>query len=258
MEKFNFKKKFGQNFLSDNVVLDNIVQSIKIESNDKIVEIGPGAGALTKKLINLGCDVTAFEIDTTLKKYLDSLECSNLKVVYNDFLNIKLEDYFNKRDKLYVVANIPYYITTPIINKFIKEDYIPEAMVLMVQKEVAERLSSKPRSSDYSAITVILNYFFDVEYLFTVGREKFYPVPNVDSAVIKLSKKSNFLLVNNYKIFENLVYDAFKQKRKNLRNNLKCYELNMIEGVLKKHSLDLTNRAEDLNYEVFVEIANNL
>ena len=199
----------------------------------------------------MGCNVLAFEIDTTLKKYLDNLNYTNLNIIYEDFLNIRLSDYFNNNDKLYVVANIPYYITTPIINKFIQENYIPEAMV-------AERLCSKAHNSEYGAITVILNYFFDIEYLLTVDRKNFYPIPNVDSAVIKLSKRKDVKLVDNYKKFEKIVYDSFKQKRKNLRNNLKNYDLDKIAYVLKNYSLDLTNRAEDLDYDVFVEIANNI
>lgn len=258
MEKFNFKKKFGQNFLKSDKILNQIVNSINIIDNAKIIEIGPGAGALTKKLINLDCNVIAFEIDTTLKEYLDTINALNLDIVYKDFLEIKLSDYFNKSDILYVIANIPYYITTPIINKFIKEGFIPETMVLMVQKEVAERLSSKSHNSDYGAITVLLNYFFDIEYLFTVERDNFYPVPNVDSAVIKLNKRKEIKDILDYQKFEKLVYDSFKQKRKNLRNNLKNYNLEVINNILKKYSLDLTNRAEDLDYEVFVEIANNL
>lgn len=258
MEKFNFKKKYGQNFLNNDNILNKISSSICVSEKDKIIEIGPGAGALTKKLVKLGCDVIAFEIDATLKKYLDEIEYNNLTVIYNDFLNVNLSDYFNQDQKLFVVANIPYYITTPIISKFIKENYVPESMVLMVQKEVAERLSSKCHNSDYGAITVILNYFFDIQYLFTVDRNNFYPIPNVDSAVIKLDKKYKKKIADDYEKFETLVYNAFKQKRKNLKNNLINYDLSKIEIILKKHSLDLTNRAEDLDYEVFVEIANNL
>ena len=258
MERFNFKKKYGQNFLNNDNILNKISSSICVSEKDKIIEIGPGAGALTKKLVKLGCDVIAFEIDTTLKDFLDKIEYNNLTVIYNDFLNVNLSDYFNEDQKLFVVANIPYYITTPIISKFIKENYVPESMVLMVQKEVAERLSSKCHNSDYGAITVILNYFFDIHYLFTVDRNNFYPIPKVDSAVIKLDKKHNKKIVNDYEKFETLVYNAFKQKRKNLKNNLMNYDLSKIEIILKKYSLDLTNRAEDLDYEVFVEIANNL
>lgn len=257
MEKHNFKKKYGQNFLRNDAILDRIVSSFECDNYSKIVEVGPGDGALTKKLVKKNVDVVAFEIDESLKQYLDKIEVPNFRVIYRDFLEVKLNDYFNEYDKLYVIANIPYYITTPIITKFIDDEYIPEVMVLMVQKEVAERLSAKPRTSSYGAITVLLNYYFDIEYLFTVDRSEFYPVPNVDSAIIKLVKK-NSNVECDYNKFKKIVNDAFKQKRKNLKNNFKGYDLDKINSVLEKYNLNLTNRAEDLSYEVFVEITNIL
>ena len=257
MEKHNFKKKFGQNFLRDNNILDKIANSFNIEDG-KIIEVGPGDGALTSRLIKKDKKVLAFEIDISLKEYLDKLSCDNLDVIYGDFLEVKLSEFFDADEKIYVVANIPYYITTPIITKFIDEKIIPEEMVLMVQKEVAERLSSKPRSKEYGAISVILNYYFDILYLFTVNRNCFYPVPNVDSAVIKLKKKNNLIALNNFDNYKNLVYDAFKQKRKTLRNNLKNYDLDIIEAILFKYGLSLSSRAEEVSYEIFVEISNNI
>lgn len=257
MEKHNFKKKYGQNFLRNDTILDKIVSSFECDDNFKILEVGPGDGALTKKLVKKNVDVVAFEIDETLKKYLDKIDVSNLRVVYGDFLKVKLDDYFSDKDKLCVVANIPYYITTPIITKFIDEKFIPEVMVLMVQKEVAERLSAKVKTSSYGAITVLLNYYFDIEYLFTVDRSEFYPVPNVDSAIIKLVKKNNNVECD-YNKFKKIVNVAFKQKRKNLRNNFKGYDLDKISSVLERFDLSLTNRAEDLSYEIFVEISNIL
>lgn len=253
MEKFKFKKQYGQNFLQNDAILEDIVSSFNCDEDSKIIEIGPGAGALTKKLIKLGNEITAFEIDLELKKELDKIKCDNLRIIYSDFLNIKFEDYFKKSDKICVVANIPYYITTPIISKFIDDGFIPEEMVLMVQKEVALRLSAKPGNSDYGAITVILNHFFDIDYLFTVDRKEFYPVPNVDSAIIKLSKKKN-IVDCEYDRLKKLIYDAFKQKRKNLRNNLNQYDLKKIEQILNKNNLSLNDRAEDIDYKVFVEI----
>ena len=257
MEKHNFKKKFGQNFLRDNNILDKIANSFDIQDG-KIVEVGPGDGALTRRLIKKGKKVFAFEIDTSLKEYLDELLCDNLNIIYGDFLDVNLGDYFDKDEKLFVIANIPYYITTPIITKFIDEKTIPEEMVLMVQKEVAERLSSGPRSKEYGAISVILNYYFDIIYLFTVNRNCFYPIPNVDSAVIKLKKRDNLIYLNNFDNYKNLVYDAFKQKRKTLKNNLKKYDLVKIESILSKYNLGLNNRAEEISYEIFVEISNNI
>ena len=257
MENHNFKKKFGQNFLRDNNILDKIANSFDIE-NGTIIEVGPGDGALTKRLIKKDCNIFAFEIDTSLKKYLDNILSEKLKVIYGDFLNVSLSDYFKKDQDIYVVANIPYYITTPIITKFIDEKIIPKEMVLMVQKEVAERLSSKPKNKEYGAISVILSYYFDILYLFTVNRNCFYPVPNVESAVIKLKKRESLLPLTNFDKYKNLVYDAFKQKRKTLRNNLKKYDLEKIESILLKYNLSLNSRAEEVDYEVFVDICNNI
>lgn len=257
MENHNFKKKFGQNFLRDNNILDKIANSFDIE-NGTIIEVGPGDGALTKRLIKKECNVFAFEIDTSLKKYLDNILSEKLKVIYGDFLNVSLSDYFKKDQNIYVVANIPYYITTPIITKFIDENIIPKEMVLMVQKEVAERLSSKPKNKEYGAISVILSYYFDILYLFTVNRNCFYPIPNVESAVIKLKKRESLLPLNSFDNYKNLVYDAFKQKRKTLRNNLKKYDLEKIESILLKYNLSLNSRAEEVDYEVFVDICNNI
>lgn len=257
MEKHNFKKKYGQNFLNNDEILEKIASSFKCSDNGKILEIGPGAGALTKKLIKSGNEIIAFEIDEELRSKLDKIDANNLKIIYGDFLNVKLNDYFNKNEKIYVVANIPYYITTPIITKFIDENYIPEEMVLMVQKEVALRLCAKPGTRDYGAITVLLSYYFDIEYLFTVDRTDFYPVPNVDSAIIKFTKKNN-LLKCDYEKLKKIVFDSFKQKRKNLRNNLKNYDLIAIEKILKKYNYDLSNRAEDIDYKIFVNMANIL
>ena len=197
-------------------------------------------------------------LDTSLKKYLDNILSEKLKVIYGDFLNVSLSDYFKKDQDIYVIANIPYYITTPIITKFIDENIIPKEMVLMVQKEVAERLSSKPKNKEYGAISVILSYYFDILYLFTVNRNCFYPVPNVESAVIKLKKRESLLPLTNFDKYKNLVYDAFKQKRKTLRNNLKKYDLEKIESILLKHNLSLNSRAEEVDYEVFVDICNNI
>ena len=257
MEKHNFKKKYGQNFLNDENILDKIINLFEVEQKSKIIEVGPGSGVLTKKLLLKNVSVTAFEIDESLKQFLDKINNEHLTVIYKDFLSINLKEYFNKDEKLYFVANIPYYITTPIITKFIDENYIPEVMILMVQKEVGERLSASTGTKDYGAITAILNYYFDISYEFTVTRDYFYPVPNVDSCIIKLTKK-NIVSEVDFNEYKKVVYDSFKQKRKNLKNNLKEYNLEIIEKVLKKYNLSLNSRAEDLSYEVFIDIVNSL
>ena len=254
----NFKKKYGQNFLRDESILNNIIKRFDVDKTGLIIEVGPGDGALTKKLLLKEMPVICFEIDDSLKEKLDLLKCDNLKIVYADFLSINLEDYIKNNKHIYFASNVPYYITTPIINKFIDSNIIPEVMIMMVQKEVAERLCSKPGNSQYGAISVILNYFFDVEFLFNVDRNCFYPIPNVDSAVIKLVKKKKTLKLNDYDKFKKIVNDSFMMKRKTIRNNLRNYDLEKVENILEKYNLNLTNRAEEVDYKIFVDIANSL
>lgn len=255
--KFNFKKKFGQNFLQDKNVINDIVSSVDVKEKDLVIEIGPGAGALTKKLVATGAYVLAYEIDTDLMDDLKKLENDRIKIIFEDFLKRDILDDIKdiKYDKLYIIGNLPYYITTPIITKIIDESIQPDEMVFMVQKEVALRFSSQPKSKDYGSITVFLNYYFNVQNLFVVNRNKFYPVPNVDSAVIKFTRREK-LLDTDVILFNKFVRDSFTFKRKNLRNNLKNYDLKKVENILKCIDKSLDNRAEDLSYEEFVYLTN--
>ncbi len=260
MGEFKHKHSLGQNFLKDKNVLIKIIDSVDVKENDLIVEVGPGQGALTKFLKLFKANLRCFEVDTRVKKYLDSFEDDKTKVIYNDFLKVDLEEELKdiEYDDLYVVANLPYYITTPIIEKMISSPLDVKAMVLMVQNEVADRLSAKTGSKDYAAITVFLNYYYNVEKLFFVHRSSFNPVPNVDSAVIKLSKKDKELELKNKDLFFRLVQDSFRMKRKNIRNNLKSYDLDKISKVLESYGLDLTVRAEAISLQCFVDMANEL
>ena len=253
---FKTKKSLGQNFLVDTSIVKRIVDSVKVNDNEKILEVGPGIGYLTKELKSFNKDLTCFEIDLDTKKYLDKLVDDNTKVIYNDFMKVNLNDYYRKDDNIHVIANIPYYITTPIIEKIIDSKLNIIDMTLMVQKEVADRLSSKPGTSEYGYITVYLNYYFDVNKLFNVDKSCFNPAPKVDSAIIQLKKKDTVKV--NEEVFFKLIKDSFKLKRKNLRNNLKEYDLDKIESILNNYNLSLTNRAEELPIEVFIDIANNL
>lgn len=260
-KNFSFKKRYGQNFLNDNNVLNNIANSIDINKNDLIIEIGPGAGALTEKLIQKTNKLICFEIDGELNKYLNKYEKQDAKIVYGDFLeqdvNIYVKDF--EFDNLYIIANLPYYITTPIITKIIKDNLPVRKCIFMVQKEVADRLCASKSTKDYNSLTIFLSYYFNIKKLFNVSRNCFYPKPNVDSAVILLEKlKEPPVFVKNEKVFFNLVRDAFVYKRKTLKNNLKNYDLNKINDILRKYNLDLTIRAEALSIEVFADIANNL
>ena len=264
MEKygFNLKKMYGQNFIIDENIINNIITKSEIDNDTLVIEIGPGAGSLTYKISKCAKNVLCYEIDTTLKEILsDNLSsCNNVEIIFKDFLNVNVLDDIKKYNykKLYVVANLPYYITTPIITKFI-EDKIPvDKIVVMVQKEVGERFKAKPNSKEYNSRSIYLNYYFNVEKLLDISRNVFIPKPNVDSIVVEFTKKKDKYNVKNEELFFNLVRDSFTQKRKTLKNNLKKYNLETIEKVLKKYNFDLTIRAEQIPIEVFIEIANSL
>ena len=260
MGEFKHKHSLGQNFLKDKSVLAKIIDSVDVKEHDLIIEIGPGQGALTKFLKLFKANLRCYEVDERVKKYLGPYEDEKTKIIYNDFLKVDLKEEIKdiKYDDLYIIANLPYYITTPIIEKIIKDKIKVKAMVLMVQNEVADRLSADPGTKDYGAFTVYLNYYYDVEKLFFVSRKSFNPVPNVDSAVIKMMPKLEKFELSDEKLFFRLVKDSFRMKRKNIKNNLKNYDLDKISSVLKKYNLDLTNRAEDIPLNCFMEISNIL
>ena len=259
-ENFNFKKKFGQNFIVDENIINNIINKSNIDKETLVIEIGPGAGSLTSELGKVAKNVIAYEIDKTLKPILEKNIQSNTEIIYEDFLKRNVLEDIKKYNyqKIYVVANLPYYITTPIIIKLIEDKLNIDKIVVMVQKEVGDRFKAKPNTKEYNSLSIFLNYYYTVEKLLDVSKNVFIPKPNVDSIVISLTKKEDKIKVNNEKLFFKLVRDSFKQKRKTLKNNLKGYNLKKIEEVLKKHNLDLTVRAETLPIEIFAEIANNL
>lgn len=256
--KFDYKKSLGQNFLKDKNIIKKIADSINPTEEDLIIEIGPGAGALTKELVKKKSEVICFEIDTRLKEILEQINSEKLTIIFKDFLSIKINEYIdqNKYKNLYFVGNLPYYITTAIINKIVKESN-PYEITIMVQKEVADRFSAKPGTKDYSSISIFLQYNFDIERVCNVSKTCFEPVPKVDSSVIKF-KRNKKISANDEKKFYKLIKDSFTQKRKNLKNNLKEYDLNKIQTILKKYDKDLTARAEQLSIEEFIDISNNI
>lgn len=256
---FRFKKKFGQNFIVDKNIIESIIKKAKIDKETLVIEVGPGAGSLTSELGKIAKNVLAYEIDETVKPILEKNICNNTKIIYDDFLkrNIIEDIKEYKYKKLYVVANLPYYITTPIIIKLIEDKLDIDKIVVMVQKEVGNRFKAKPNTKEYGSLSIFLNYYFNVEKVLDVSKNVFIPKPNVDSIVVSFTKKEKTPLKNE-DIFFKLIRDSFKQKRKTLKNNLKDYNLDKIEKVLNKHNLDLTVRAEALPIEIFIEISNNL
>ena len=257
---FNFKKKYGQNFIVDKNIIHSIIVKSEIDDETLVIEIGPGAGSLTSELGKYAKNVIAYEIDETLKPILEKNITSNTEVIFEDFLKRDIAEDIKKYNykKLYVIANLPYYITTPIIIKLIDTKIDFDNIVVMVQKEVGDRFKAKPKTKEYNSLSVFLSYYFNITKILDVSRNVFMPKPNVDSIVVCFTKKVDKLKVNNEELFFKLIKDSFKQKRKNLRNNLKGYDLENISKTLSKYKLDLTVRAEALPLEIFVDIANNL
>ena len=264
MEKYNFnlKKMYGQNFIIDENIINNIITKADIDKDTLVIEIGPGAGSLTYGLSKYAKNVLCYEIDESVKDLLkDNLSgLDNVHIIFQDFLKCNVNNDIKKYNykKLYVVANLPYYITTPIIIKFIEEEIPVDKLVVMVQKEVGDRFKAKPNTKEYNSLSVYLNYYFDVNKLLDVSRNVFIPKPNVDSIVVEFTKKELMYELKDKKVFFKLVRDSFIQKRKTIKNNLKNYNLEVIEKVLEKYGYSLSVRAEQLPIEVFVDIANSL
>lgn len=257
---FRFKKYYGQNFIADQNILNNIVSSSLVDDETLVIEIGVGAGALTSKIAEKAKQVLGYEIDNNLEPILSETlkNYNNIEIIYDDFLKRDISKDVIKYEyqKLYVIANLPYYITTPILSKIIEEKVNVEKTVVMVQKEVGDRINAKPNSKEYNSLTIFLNYYFNIKKLFNVSRNVFVPKPNVDSVVIELSRKQRNEDVLDETIFFKLVRDSFRYKRKTLRNNLKEYNLDVIEKALLQYNLNLTVRAEQLSLKQFADISN--
>lgn len=262
MEKFNFKKKYGQNFLTDLNLVKKIVNIAQISKDSLTIEVGPGKAILTSELVNLSKQVISYEIDLDLKDYLNKKfnNYDNIEFIFDDFLKRKITQDIIKYhyQNIYFVSNVPYYITTPILFKLIDSKINFEKIVIMVQEEVGERLSAIPGNKNYGSITVLLNYYYEIRREFKVNRKMFIPTPNVDSELISLSRRENKIPLKNEKLFFQLVRDSFQFKRKNIKNNLKEYDLEKVEKILKESGFCLTDRAEQIPPEVFVRICNYL
>lgn len=244
----------------DNKIINNIVNEISASSSDLIIEIGPGKGALTSKLKEKGCFVIAYELDTDLKPILNKLENEKLQVIYGDFLKSKIyEDIKNiKYDDLYIVGNLPYYITTPIIEHIIEEKLKFKRFTIMVQKEVADRFMALPGSRDYGYITLVLKYYFDVSKVCDVSKFSFNPVPKVESTVVSFEPRKDIPNLDERGYFKFLKC-VFRQKRKNIRNNLNgYYDLQKVASILNKYNLDLKVRAEELSEGILIDIYNEI
>ena len=259
---FDFSKGLGQNFLLDANVLDKI--SDAASGVRGILEIGPGFGVLTKVLSRDFEKVVSIEIDKSLMNVLSYTleECNNVKIINDDFMKINLNKLINEEfdgEKISVAANLPYYITTPIVTELIEGKYNLDKIVIMVQKEVAERFCAKPGSKDYGAITVLCNYYTNPEIIAKVPAGSFYPAPKVDSAVVCMNvcEKPN-VSVTDEKLFFKVVKASFAQRRKTLTNCLANgfkIDKKVIEEILVKCEINPGIRGERLGLEEFAKIS---
>lgn len=258
------KKAYGQNFLTDRELLSNIVSLSGVTSQDTVLEIGCGAGALTSVLSDKVKKVVGYEIDTSLKPVLNEKlkDKNNVEIVFADIMKYSLEDIENKLGEEYVmVANLPYYITTPIVMRFLENSKKIKGMVIMVQEEVADRFCAKESSSDYGAITVAINLRGSARKILRVGREKFTPPPNVDSAVVKIDIERDKNFGVDLTKVRNVVKVAFSSRRKMLVNNvMNFYKLprSSAEEILSRAGLSLTVRGEQLTAEDYVRLSKEI
>lgn len=256
---FRFNKQFGQNFLTDSALLNGIVDDSGADGS-VVLEIGAGAGTLTRELCKRAKKVVAFEIDRNLEKILNVTlaEFSNVQIVIGDVMKYKMKEIESFCGEEYrVVANIPYYITTPLLMRFIEEGTAVKSLTLTVQKEVAERLAAKPATKDYGAITVAVDAVANVTLTRILPRTLFYPQPNVDSAVVKLDIVENKYGISDSHLFRKTVKCAFSMRRKTLVNNLMNgfrFERSIAEKILADCGLNVNCRGEELSTEKFVEL----
>lgn len=261
---FTFKKAYGQNFLTDESLLESIVINAGVKQKTTVLEIGCGAGALTKQLALKAKKVIGYEIDLKLKPILEDVLCgfSNVEIVYKDVIKENLTDLEKKLGKDYImVANLPYYITTPIVLEFLEKAKNIKSMVIMVQEEVALRLTAKEGTADYGAITVAIKVRGDSTIIERVGREKFTPIPNVDSAVVKIDLNREKYKNIDFKTVRDLVRCAFNNRRKTFANNLmKSYGFNREEAILLLNScgIDANARGETFSDKQFVLLSEKI
>lgn len=268
----NTKKSLGQNFLTDINILKNIVAAGDVKDTDNVVEIGPGIGALTEQLARAAKQVVAFEIDDRLIPVLDHTMApyDNVTIVHNDILKVDLEKEFAKQfadttAPLKLVANLPYYITTPILMQVLQSGIHFDNIVVMMQKEVADRLSAEPGIKDYGSLTLAVQYRMNAKLAFTVSRTAFVPNPNVDSAIISLTPREPLAVQprDEKQLFE-LFKIGFVMRRKTLWNNLttafgKGEAMQAkLTAALEAIDLDPRTRAEKLSLERFIELHNAL
>ena len=264
---FAFQKKFGQNFLIDSNVLESIIRGAEITKDDFVLEIGPGIGTMTQYLCEAARQVVAVEIDKMLIPILEDTlsEYDNVEVINQDVLKVDIKSLAEEKNNgkpIKVVANLPYYITTPIIMGLFESGVPIDSITIMVQKEVADRMQTGPGSKDYGALSLAVQYYATAKVILNVSATCFMPRPNVDSAVIKLTRhKESTVNVADEKLMFKIIRASFNQRRKTLVNGLKnspelSFSKEQIVKAVEKIGKPETIRGEALTLEEFAELAN--
>lgn len=266
--KFVFKKSLGQNFLVDVNILENIIKHAGIDKNSNVIEIGPGIGALTEQLAIHANQVLAYEIDQRLLPILqDTLsDYENIEIIHQDILKADvveaIDRYFDPNQEIHIVANLPYYITTPILMKLLSDHLPVSSLTIMIQKEVAERMAAAPNQKSYGSLSIAVQYYTHATLMMDVPKTVFMPQPNVDSAILKLTLRDQPPVdVLNEDYFFKVVRACFVHRRKTLRNNLLSYFKNQytkdqILTGLKESKVDEKRRGESMNMDEFARLAN--
>lgn len=262
---FKFSKSLGQNFLIDTNVIDRILEGARVQEGDYVIEVGPGIGTLTKEMGRTAEKVVAIEIDKTLIPILEETlaDFPNIEVINQDILKVDVQELVKAKlngGPVKLIANLPYYITTPIVMKFLEEDIPVTDIVVMVQKEVADRMNAQPNSKDYGALSVAVQYYCDTEIVAKAPRHMFMPQPNVDSTVIGLHvREERKYNVDNEDIFFKTVKASFGQRRKTLLNSLGglgFLSKDQIKIALQEANIDEKRRGETLSIEEFASLSN--
>ncbi len=268
---FTFKKSFGQNFLTDTNILQKIVDTAEIDENVNVIEIGPGIGALTEFLAENAAEVMTFEIDERLVPILaDTLrDFDNVCVVNEDILKsdlqVRIKEFANPSLPIKVVANLPYYITTPILMHLIESGIPFSEFVVMMQREVADRISAQPNSKSYGSLSIAVQYYMTAKVAFIVPRTVFVPAPNVDSAILKMVRRDQPAVgVKDEAFFFKVSKASFTHRRKTLWNNLTSYfgksneVKTKLESALDNAELSPSVRGEALDLQEFARLADSL
>ncbi|HLQ83358.1 MAG TPA: 16S rRNA (adenine(1518)-N(6)/adenine(1519)-N(6))-dimethyltransferase RsmA [Pseudogracilibacillus sp.] len=265
---FSVKKSLGQNFLIDVNILTHIIDAAGIDENANVIEIGPGIGSLTEQLALRAKKVVAFEIDQRLKPVLESTlkPYDNIKIIFEDILKSNLKEVikneFSPGEKIHIVANLPYYITTPILLRLLHDQLPIDTMTVMMQKEVAERMAAEPNTKAYGSLTIAVQYYTNAEIVMDVPKTVFLPQPNVMSSVLHLDlKEKKDIDVEDEELFFAIIRASFVHRRKTILNNLGVHyqdELTKTElkNILTEAGIDPQRRGESLSIQDFAILAN--